>query len=132
MNNFLKRVKKITTQRGGEMFSEEEACEVVWFLENYLLEYQLWQFYAVMDDRTCDICKRWHLRIIEVPEDNPEEILPRLFPFGRFINRTTFAPELHPNCRCRIKRMYRGERVRVLDYINKMQNLTNKPYPVKR
>ena len=74
--------------------------------ENRILEYMLWRFEAVGDDKTCPECASLNGQVFDV--EDPGE-LESMFPYGRLAGPTLFYPNIHPNCRCRLTRIYYGE-----------------------
>lgn len=74
--------------------------------EARLYECMLWRYEAVGDDRTCPECARCDGEIFEV-EDSDE--LLDIFPYGEFMGAATFRPNVHPNCRCAMRRIYSGK-----------------------
>jgi len=72
----------------------------------HILEAQLWRFRAVGDERTCKDCMKYDGKVFHV--EDPSELEDK-FPYGEFEDAHTFRPNIHPNCRCIIKRIYSGE-----------------------
>ena len=87
--------------------AEAGVVEVLEVLEgSRILESMLWRYEAVGDERTCPECAVLDGEVFEV-EDLSE--LESMFPYGRFASSTLFYPNIHPNCRCRVIRIYFGE-----------------------
>ena len=88
----------------GELKSCLEALQALQLIR--LLEAEVWRYHAVGDDRTCPDCASLDGRVFHV-EDRDE--LLDIFPYGEFIDAYTFKPNTHPNCRCRVVRLWSGE-----------------------
>ncbi|MEM2177039.1 MAG: phage minor head protein [Archaeoglobaceae archaeon] len=71
-----------------------------------LVEYALWKYHAVGDDKTCADCMRLNNRVFNAESNE----LKAIFQYGELISHDTFKPNIHPNCRCILKRVYSGER----------------------
>lgn len=76
-----------------------------------IVEYGLWRYIAVTDDRTCSACMMHHGKVFITQDENKPDELFALFPYGELVSPTLFKPNVHPNCRCVIVRQYAGENV---------------------
>ena len=75
-----------------------------------IIEYGIWRYVAITDDRTCKACMKWHGKVfVTQDEHNPVELWD-LFPYGELVDPLHFKPNVHPNCRCIIVRQYSGEK----------------------
>jgi len=75
-----------------------------------IVEYGLWRYIAVTDDRTCSACMMHHGKVFVTQDENKPDELFNLFPYGQLVSPTLFKPNVHPNCRCVIVRQYAGEK----------------------
>jgi uncharacterized protein with gpF-like domain len=63
------------------------------------VKYSVWRFIPVLDDRTCESCIEYEDDVYEL--EDPDDLL-GMFRYGEFTDDDTFAPNVHPNCRCMI------------------------------
>jgi hypothetical protein len=62
-------------------------------------KYDLWQFKAIMDDRTCQACSTLDAVVIA------GSMLRALLPYSEIIGQDQILPHVHPNCRCTVLRV---------------------------
>jgi hypothetical protein len=84
------------------------VADIVELIEARVFEYMLWRYEAVGDDRTCPECAGYDGEVFEV--DDVGELLD-MFPYGSLRGATVYHPNVHPNCRCVLKRIYTGEKM---------------------
>jgi hypothetical protein len=63
------------------------------------VKYSVWRFVLVSDDKLCESCLQFQGDEYEL--EDPDDLL-GMFEYGEFLDLETFAPNVHPNCRCLI------------------------------
>ena len=61
-----------------------------------------WVFVSIGGEKVCEECDSHDGEVFEVESD--DELLD-LFEYGEFVDADTFKPNVHPNCRCYMKRL---------------------------
>lgn len=72
-------------------------------------EYAIWRFVAYSDTKVCEDCAKLQARLFTC--QGIDEDLKAMFPYGEG-TAYEFKPNVHPNCRCRLVRLYAGEAYR--------------------
>ena len=61
--------------------------------------WDVWLYHAVLDDRTCDLCRHYAER-----EPILGNYIRAAFPYLEIIDENTINVNIHPNCRCWLER----------------------------
>lgn len=72
----------------------------------YAQMHSLWVFVTMRDDATCDECDSYDGELVDVLSDDD---LYELFEYGDMVGDGVFKPNVHPNCRCILTKVYEGE-----------------------
>jgi hypothetical protein len=71
------------------------------FLETFFSAADVWRYEAISDDKACPRCL-YYEQIGAFSGD----MLRQTFPYLETLDENTIAPNVHPNCRCRLHRGY--------------------------
>lgn len=61
------------------------------------MKYSAWRFVVVDDNKLCEGCTKHAGDFYELAD--PDDFYD-MFEYGEWVNDDTFAPNVHPNCRC--------------------------------
>ena len=67
--------------------------------QTFFSEYDVWQFIAITDDRTCASCMNYDTRFYKGNELRSE------FIFLEIVDGNLILAKVHPNCRCQLSRI---------------------------
>jgi hypothetical protein len=63
---------------------------------------QSWLFTSVGGEKVCEECDSHDGEVFEIESEGD---LLSMFEYGEFVDADTFKPNIHPNCRCYMKRL---------------------------
>jgi len=82
-------------QRLSDAFEAFQAFQAA--IVDPRVKYSVWRFHVVSDTRLCDDCEKFGGDLYELAD--PDDLY-GMFEYGEFLDVETFAPTVHPNCRC--------------------------------